>query len=104
MQDYGECPIKKKKLFMKAMVTFTNNLLRDNETRQQTAGMQLQALCDKMKVDRTIYLCSHCCQLIGEKRCGKCAKNKIDTYYCSKECQEAAWPSHQLVCKQKNSQ
>ena len=92
---------KRKRLFMRAMVTFTNNLLGDKENRPQTAGMQLQALCDKLKIDKTIYLCDHCCSMIGYKKCSGCAKNDMDTYYCSKECQEAAWPSHQLVCKKK---
>jgi len=99
MQCQPESGDKKKRMFMKAMVTFTNNLLDDKDKTPHLAVMQLQALCDKLKIGRKITLCNHCCELIGDKKCEGCAKNHVDTYYCSRECQEAAWPSHKLVCR-----
>lgn len=42
-------------------------------------------------------LCAECkCALTGlPQRCSNCKM----TYYCSKECQKAAWPAHKAACK-----
>lgn len=98
MCDTPLAPEKKKRLFMRAMVTFTNNLLLEHDNKPEVAVMQLQALCDKLCAGKKIHLCSHCAMLIGDKRCGGCLKRGVETYYCSRECQEEAWPAHRLTC------
>jgi hypothetical protein len=39
--------------------------------------------------------CDHCSQGNAKNRCTRCGQ----VFYCSKDCQQAAWPRHQTVCK-----
>ncbi|RDB27272.1 hypothetical protein Hypma_004292 [Hypsizygus marmoreus] len=42
--------------------------------------------------------CSHC-GILKEKNLMLCSKCKLD-YYCGRECQKLAWPSHKRFCRQ----
>jgi hypothetical protein len=48
-----------------------------------------------------LVLCSQCHQLLrGKKRkCGGC----FGAYYCSPDCQKAAWPTHKPLCIKSNA-
>lgn len=50
-----------------------------------------------MAIFTTIHHCT-LCALSAKLRCHDCA-NSLNTWYCSKTCQSAHWPEHQIACK-----
>lgn len=47
-----------------------------------------------------IIKCCVVCKITGIKsKCGRCKR----VHYCSRECQQADWPMHKLVCKKKSN-
>ena len=72
-----------------------NFLVKNGETVDPNKSLHLvQTLYDFEGKGKRAVLCGSCAVCIGTKRCSKCSK----AYYCSRECQLAAWPCHKKVC------
>ena len=63
---------------------------------QRAVGM-LQIINNQLGNGQLVVLCSNCAKKIGVKHCSGCP-DTAETRYCSRGCQQAAWPSHKPHC------
>ena len=92
-QEPGEPVITRK-----AAHNLVNALIEQGDcTDLPRAVAILQKINDHMGKPQRVVLCSNCAGKIGVKRCSGCP-DTAEARYCSRECQQAAWPSHKAHC------
>lgn len=78
--------------------------LNPGQTQFEMGGVESQKVYDEFvkgpeaKESRAdVYSCSYCGTKTSAKKLSGCSRCKMATY-CSRECQEAAWPAHKKEC------
>jgi MYND finger len=74
-----------------------NALIEQGSGNLERALNMLQKFNDHLGTGRHIVACSFCAKKVGIHMCSGCPSTS-DIRYCSRECQQAAWPSHKTTC------